>query len=1167
MKVLSNQTIKYIYHLADIHIRPLDRHIEYRQVFKNLNNYLIEQNDLNESIIVICGDLVHEKDKITPELIILLRDFLNNLSLIMPVLIFSGNHDLIENNSDRIANLDALTRDLNNIHYLKYTDLYEYGNIVFSLNSLEDTNYFKVNPKNDKIKIALYHGMLQEISFSKGGISVEDFENYDFVLLGDVHERQFLKENIAYSGSLIQQNFGEAIENHGLIKWDILNKKSECIDIPNDVGYITINNEIIPDLPKNSHIRLKLTEDIEIENILNEIRNKTNVLSEKVIKFKNETDKIQYEEEFIENISDEQIIKEKVELTNYNKIIELHNKIKDECNFNDERISEYKWSIQNIEFKNLFIYGNNVLNKISLSDKSGVIGVLGKNAIGKSTIINIIIFALFDKISSEYNSANIINKNSKNMYVKVEFTIGNTLYVIVKEGSLQKVKNGLKTKFTTNYFKIENGNEINLNGKDKIKTQQLIEETIGNRDMFKLCNVSSYNNNLSIMDMSSLSTIQTFSNLLSLDKYEILFKNISSKIKLLNEELIREESIYSLLKKYTQNDYDLLLKNISNKNKEKDKLKKKLKDKESNYEENKIKLEINNKKIINIVKPNKTKEILLIDKKSITEELKQFNNFIVDDTLESLYNNLYNSTENLEDIELKLKKCLKYEIKYSEDEYQKLKLQSKLIENELKQCNTNIKLYKNCEDCYVNISYDELIKKKNSCKLKFINEYKKINNVDQDKMIKLEKNIKQCEDILFFNCNKITNESKKLLLILKNKTFYSETNKLFDTQETNNIIEQLINFFDKVKSTSELDDIRIQLQRDKLEYNNLNDIINKNIENKKFNLQIDKDKEYNESITKQLNYIEKSISHFKFNEINNKIKKLEKNVECLNKELKKMEGSINYFKLKNLYDKLVNNNLINKKIKFIKLTNNLNDINKELDDINNYENIILKNKEYEELKNKLEKELLDDNFNIIKYKEDLSKIETELKYDIKYKNDMEKELLNKKNSEINICNIKEKLVLFNIYKKLVDKKCIPALILQKKLEFIQKDINLKLENLVKFKIKMYIDSDSRFNLDIIKFNNTLKTYMCSGYERFILNIMIKNSLNRYCYNNKSNIFCIDEGLDCIDDDNLNKFKIVLERLQRTYDHIILISQIDRINKYIDYKLNIEHKNNTSFIKV
>jgi hypothetical protein len=46
-----------------------------------------------------------------------------------------------------------------------------------------------------------------------------------------------------------------------------------------------------------------------------------------------------------------------------------------------------------------------------------------------------------------------------------------------------------------------------------------------------------------------------------------------------------------------------------------------------------------------------------------------------------------------------------------------------------------------------------------------------------------------------------------------------------------------------------------------------------------------------------------------------------------------------------------------------------------------------------------------------------------------------------------------------------------------------------------------------------------------------------------------------------------KFKTVLERLQKTYNHIILISQIDRIDKYVDHQIMIEHKQNSSFIKI
>ena len=105
--MLSNKCIKTIYHLADIHIRPLKRHQEYRIIFNKLYNEI--RKDSDDSLIVICGDIVHEKDKITPELIILIQEFLTELSNITDVILFSGNHDLIENNLERIPNLEALT--------------------------------------------------------------------------------------------------------------------------------------------------------------------------------------------------------------------------------------------------------------------------------------------------------------------------------------------------------------------------------------------------------------------------------------------------------------------------------------------------------------------------------------------------------------------------------------------------------------------------------------------------------------------------------------------------------------------------------------------------------------------------------------------------------------------------------------------------------------------------------------------------------------------------------------------------------------------------------------------------------------------------------------------------------------------------------------------------
>ncbi len=71
-------------------------------------------------------------------------------------------------------------------------------------------------------------------------LNAGDFDGYDRVLLGDIHKFQYMnhQKTIAYAGSLIQQSFGETIENHGFLKWDLENNQSRHIEVPNDYGYL-----------------------------------------------------------------------------------------------------------------------------------------------------------------------------------------------------------------------------------------------------------------------------------------------------------------------------------------------------------------------------------------------------------------------------------------------------------------------------------------------------------------------------------------------------------------------------------------------------------------------------------------------------------------------------------------------------------------------------------------------------------------------------------------------------------------------------------------------------------------------------------------------------------------------------------------------------------------
>lgn len=75
-----------IAHLSDHQIRNLKRHKEYRQAHENLYKSLEEQKP---DLIVFCGDLVHNKTNISPELVDITSDFIKVLARNSPTTHYS----------------------------------------------------------------------------------------------------------------------------------------------------------------------------------------------------------------------------------------------------------------------------------------------------------------------------------------------------------------------------------------------------------------------------------------------------------------------------------------------------------------------------------------------------------------------------------------------------------------------------------------------------------------------------------------------------------------------------------------------------------------------------------------------------------------------------------------------------------------------------------------------------------------------------------------------------------------------------------------------------------------------------------------------------------------------------------------------------------------------
>lgn len=556
--ILKVENINYekIYHISDIHIRPLKRHKEYSEVFENLYSFLESKNTKN--IIAITGDILHEKDNLKPETVLLCRTFIKNLTNYGTVVIITGNHDMLENNSDRLDNLTAIVDDLP-IHYLKDSGAYVFGNTIVSVSSLIDKKFITrnqiINNKNLPV-ISLYHGTLNgsvtDIGYKIEDIGehstrfrkISDFDGFDLVLLGDIHKHQYLKPHIAYPGSLIQQNFGENLTEHGVLEWDIKSKESVFYPVKNRYGFINIcvKNEkwelpqIVPEKP---YVRLlmKETSDDYSEIIREAIEEKFDVQS---FQTKQITDDMKefslLPEEVTYHENDLEILKKEMESKGFEiekkqAIFEIHNNLKTEVNEElNYDMNNQNWKIIQISFKNVFIFGDNKVNTINFSNLEGITTIVGPNAIGKSNIINIIIFLLYGS-NINFKVPHILNKYQNDYFIECEIVFGTKRYKIKKTGKKRKGsgQHNYKINHSFSLYSFED-DWVKQDKENNKGTSKIIKDLLGTVEQFLLTNVYSNSSLKTLLTLSNTEKHKALSKLFCLDIYENLEKEAKKNI-------------------------------------------------------------------------------------------------------------------------------------------------------------------------------------------------------------------------------------------------------------------------------------------------------------------------------------------------------------------------------------------------------------------------------------------------------------------------------------------------------------------------------------------------------------------------------------------------------------------------------------------------------------
>ena len=1115
----ENKTLQLplIYDMADIHItNNTDRYEEYEKVFERL--YMILGNEPREKIIIIAGDLFDNKITFKSYALTFVSVFISKLVKYGDVILFDGNHDVNmsnENVESTISSMLTLPRKLNingmdRIHYLNENKIYKIKGVNFGLTTMFTKEVTKIiNKRPNEIYVGLYHGKVYgaktdldyELDINNCDFKTTHFKDYDIVCLGDIHKHQFLdkEKRIAYSSSLVQKDFGETVQNHGIIIWNLNKLEGKFVPLQNEYCMINckLENKILNineriDLTEYKYIKAKITykksEILNIEKIENKLRKKYNfkeiTMYEEITITNDENMNVKIDDD-IKKVLDEYINKSKNKEEEKNEMKEIVYKIIDENDLDIERNMK-KIELSSLHFENLFCYGMD--NKINFNKLNKIVGIIAENGWGKSSIIDALLYTIYQRCART-KGTKVLNQFKNSSSSLLSFKINDIPYEIKRTIKKLKTKN-------EEILEIRKNNQ-NINADYKKNTNKMIEDIFGTYEELTDNNIILQNSN-SFINKSDKEKKETMYKIFGIEAYDKLYQIIKNKI--------------NNLKKIISIESDKLIK-------------------------------VDVETIINEDIKKKSEEL-----KKINFELENISELVMN---QNHYNiqliNIIGNQTDINEINEKYKSNFN-ELENKNNELNKYIGEYKFNDNMLDNIYVDLELDRNKLNELQNKITNEKLKKINITQIKNIDI--KIKNLEQNKIKIVEYNIEiqlLSKNISDKNILDIKNELEKIKLILidyesskkildeyKKENIHLMNHKFNDNcQECNNnkIIHEKINYIGKINELSNfiiananlndnIQELEIELQiKQRLkelneiiknlekENKNIEELINIDIQNKQY----DDNNKIIDTVVKEIEYQYKIINeqYENKNKNYNKLKMLIKSIEIITKDKNKLENIINIWKIN---EKEINN------LKELIIDINVN---------------INKKKEYELLIKQTEKDII--------------LLQTKLDY-------------NKKNlQEINL--LRNEINKYDkIYKLFSEDKLIEKL-LNQIISNCETIINNVLKDLSNFTLKFEIDTDGigiskKFNGELID------AKFLSGYEMFVSNIALRiafGKLNRYI---RTNFMIIDEGFASCSSTNILKINNAFDIIRKYYKWCIVVSHLDQIKNNFDYSYNIKKINNS-----
>ena len=450
---------------------------------------------------------------------------------------------------------------------------------ISNFSCFDEESWNELKPTPDKMNLALFHGAVRgsktDIEWEmEGEVESSMFVGYDFVFLGDIHKFQFLDEEnrIAYCGSTIQQNFGEAT-GKGFLLWEIEDRdvyQATHVKVPHDRPFVTVDwmgsvadtldaSEMYPD---HSRFRIRTTTPLsqgEIKQLyasLKEFKSASEIVMKHEVPKPGQTlESSQFKDAV--NLRDSKVVSAMIQ--KYFSKAGLSDRMNSRLDELVHRLWKYasktdppsggRWSLKSMEFDNTFGYGKN--NLINFESCDGIIGIFGRNRVGKSSICGSIMYGLFNATDrGSISNLHVINSRKGHCKTNITFTKSSKNYRVERQ-TVKKQNRAGKLSATTqlNLLEVDDHGAVikDLCGEQRRATEKTLRKLIGTPEDFLLTSFASQGDMNAFIKQKASARKTILSKFLELDVFERL------------NDAAREESagVKHTLKNVPDRDFDV----------------------------------------------------------------------------------------------------------------------------------------------------------------------------------------------------------------------------------------------------------------------------------------------------------------------------------------------------------------------------------------------------------------------------------------------------------------------------------------------------------------------------------------------------------------------------------------------------------------------------------